>query len=365
MKAFHLALLICGAAMMFPSQSSALPVFAHRYGLTCEACHTTVPHLNAFGAAFLRDGFRPPPGLPLAPDVFPIALKVNLQYSSEPDPNGLPKAIVDEVELLASGPVTPHVSYRLEQYMVDGGEPGLTRDAWLEFLSRPAFGDTGSALRVTAGQFTLPLPVDPETQRETINHYQIFDQKVGDDPFDFFNDGMGIDIAYGRETDGTVVHLMALKGHDPQSGLPTSGVDSDAYAQTGGKTAVFSAYYHSGTRRFGSVLDLFNRQGLGADLFIGKAEADIVVQQGFDSAANAAGAAARSSGGFAQVRWAFSPALTALSRYDSTYDPFAGLQQSLTTTLVMRVRRNAKVTVEDVSAGHGHQTFNAAFLFAY
>src|SRR5271166_3674523 len=148
---------------------------------------------------------------PLAADVFPIALKVNLQYSSEPDPNGLPKAIVDEVELLASGPVTPHVSYRLEQYMVDGGEPGLTRDAWLEFLSRPAFGDTGSALRVTAGQFTLPLPVDPETQRETINHYQIFDQKVGDDPFDCFNDGMGIDIAYGRETDGTVVHLMALK----------------------------------------------------------------------------------------------------------------------------------------------------------
>lgn len=365
MRIINLATLACGAALLLPSRSVALPVFAHRYGLTCEACHTTVPHLNAFGEAFLRDGFRPAPGLRAQHGVFPVALKINLQYSSAPDPNGLPKAIVDEVELLAAAPVTPHVSYRLEQYVVDGGEPGLTRDAWLQFISRPAFGDSAPALRVTAGQFTLPLPVDPETQRETINHYQIFDQKIGDDPFDFFNDGMGVDVAYGRELNGTVVHLMALKGHDPQSGLPTSGVDSGAYVQTGGSIAVLCAYYHGGTRRFGSILDAFARQGLGFDLFAGKAEADLVAQQGFDSAANAAAAAAHSSGGFAQVRWSFSPALTALSRYDSTDDPFARLQQSVTTTLVMRVRRNAKVTVEDVYAGHGHQTFNAAFLFAY
>jgi len=365
MKTIRLAMLICGTALLYPARAFALPVFAHRYGLTCQACHTTVPHLNPFGEAFLHDGFRPPPGLPLRPDVFPVALKVNLQYSSLPDPDGLPKAIVDEIELLAAGPVTHHVSYRLEQYVVDGGEPGLTRDAWLQFTSRPAFGDTGSALRVTGGQFTLPLPVDPETQRETINHYQIFDQKVGDDPFDFFNDGIGIDAAYGRESNGTIVHLMALKGHDPQSGLPTSGVDSGAYVQTGGTTTDFSAYYHGGTRRFGSVLDVFNRQGLGANVYLGKAEADLLVQQGFDSAATASAIAARSSGGFAQLRWSFSPALTALSRYDTTYGPFVGLQQSLTTTMVVRVQRNAKVTVEDVFAGHGQQTLNAAFLFAY
>ena len=349
--------------LALPAQALALPVFAHRYGLSCQACHTTVPHLNPFGTEFLRAGYRLPPNfIPGHP--FPVALKVNLQYSSEPDPNGLPKAIVDEVELLAGGTVSKHVSYRLEQYLVDGGVPGLTRDAFLFFTSRPAFGDPAPSLRLTGGQFTLPLPVDPETQRETINHYQVFDQKVGENPFDFFNDGLGMDIAYGRQANGTEIEALALKGHDPQSGLPTSGVDTGIYAQSNGKVATLSLYGHVGTRRFSSVTDVFHREGLGATFVFGKAEVNLVGQLGNDSHANSTGEAASSSGGFAQVRWAFSPALTALSRYDSTYDPFSGLQQSLTTTLVVRLRRNYKLTLEDVDFGR-HQTFNAALLFAY
>ena len=355
----------CALLLFFiaPSSALALPVFAHRYGLSCEACHTTIPHLNTFGAEFQRAGYRLPPGF-RQHSAFPIAVKVNLQYSSEPDPNGLPKAIVDELELLAGGAVSKHVSYRLEQYIVDGGEPGLTRDAFLFYTSRPAFGDTAPSLRLTGGQFTLPLPVDPETQRETINHYQIYDQRVGQNPFDFFNDGIGADVAYGREVDGTEVEVLALKGHDPQSGLPTSGVDSGLYARTGGNIAAASLYTHFGTRRFGAIVDSFSREGLGATLSVGKAELVLVGQIGYDAHADSAGAPAHSSGGFAQARWAFSPGLTALARYDSTYDPYNGIAQSLTATLVARLRRNCKITVEDVYYGT-HQTLNAALLFAY
>lgn len=351
------------AFLALPAEARALPVFAHRYGLSCQTCHSTVPHLNAFGTEFLRAGYRLPSNF-IQRQAFPVALKVNLQYSSEPDSNGLPKAIVDEVELLAGAAVTKHVSYRLEQYLVDGGEPGLTRDAFLYFTSRPTFGDLAPSLRLTGGQFTLPLPVDPETQRETINHYQIFDQRVGDDPFDFFNDGLGADVAYGRQANGSELELLALKGHDPQSGLPTSGVDTGAYAQTSGGVAMLSLYAHAGTRRFASVTDVFHREGLGAAFVWGKAELNLVGQLGDDSHANDAGMPASSSGGFVQIRWAFSPALTALSRYDITNDPFNQRQQSLTTTLVMRLRRNYKLTVEDVDLGQ-HQTLNAALLFAY
>jgi hypothetical protein len=350
-------------AIGFPAQSLALPVFAHRFGFSCQMCHTTVPHLNQFGNEFLRAGYRLPPNIDVQ-HPFPVSLKVNLQYSSEPDPNGLPKAIVDEVELLAAGTVTRHVSYRLEQYLIDGGVPGLTRDAFLHFTSRPTFGDSAPSLRLTGGQFTLPLPVDPETQRETINHYQIFDQKVGDNPFDFFNDGLGADVAYGREVGGTEIEVLALKGHDPQSGLPTSGIDTGVYAQSSGRVATVSIYAHAGTRRFASVTDAFHREGFGATFAIGKADLNLIAQLGDDRHANGVGVPASSSGGFAQVRWAFSPALTALSRYDSTHDPFNGLQQSLTTTLVVRLRRNSKLTVEDVDFGR-RQTLNAALLFAY
>src|SRR5215470_10425430 len=126
---FRSAAVAATVMLLAPSPVLALPVFAHRYGLSCEACHTTVPHLNAFGAEFMRAGYRLPPNMERHP-AFPVALKVNLEYSSQPDPNGLPKFIVDEVELLAGGALTKHVSYRLEQYLVDGGEPGLTRDAF-------------------------------------------------------------------------------------------------------------------------------------------------------------------------------------------------------------------------------------------
>lgn len=363
MEKAPLAVLIFVATLMLASPARAIPVFAHRFGLSCEACHSTVPHLNAFGTAFLRAGFRLPQAF-TPRSAFPVALKVNLQYSSEPDPSGLTKAIVDEVELLAAGSLTRHVSYRLEQYLVNGGTPGSTRDAWLQFTSRPVFGDPGAALRLTAGQFTLPLPVDPETQRETINHYKIFDQKVGANPFDFFNDGIGAEVAYGRDANGSALHILALKGHDPQSGLSAAGIDTMAYGQVADANATGSAYYYQGTRRFASRLDSFHRQGLGISLLFGKGQADLLVQRGSDSAGMLMGGAAKSSGGFAQLRWGFSPALTVLARYDAAYDPFGGLQESLTTTLVVRARRNSKLTFEDVSSG-GRQTLNAAFLFAY
>ena len=353
---------LAGTFLCRPPAARALPVFAHRYDLSCQVCHTTIPHLNAFGAAFLRAGFRLPPGFH-EQQAFPVALKVNLQYSSEAGMPPLPKAIVDEVELLAGGTVSRHVSYRLEQYLVDGGERGLTRDAWLQFSSRPTFGDSGSALRVTAGEFTLPLPVDPETQRETINHYLIFDQTVGANPFNFFDDRIGVDAAFGRATNGADVHVLALKGHDPQSGLPTSGADSMLYVQTGGRTTL-SAYYYDGTRRFDAIVDSFHRQGVGATLLFDKAQIDLLAQSGADSHPNATGSGVTSSGGFAQARWAFSPALTALARYDRAYSAASGLQQSLTTTLVARVRHNSKITVEDLWTA-GHQTLNAAFLVAY
>ena len=60
--------------------ANALPVFAHRYGLSCEVCHTTVPHLNAFGQAFRDRGFQL--NAARQPLSIPIAAKFNLVYSS-------------------------------------------------------------------------------------------------------------------------------------------------------------------------------------------------------------------------------------------------------------------------------------------
>ncbi len=164
--------LILAAAAWRPEAALAIPLFARQYGVTCEKCHSVIPHLNAFGAAFVAYGYRIP-GVKPGP-AFPISVKANLVDSSEnqgdgPNGAGLPKAIVDEVELFTAGAIGSRGSYLVEQYAVDGGERGLLRDAWVNDRLNP--WTARIPLYLQAGQFTLPLPVDPETFRDSYQGY--------------------------------------------------------------------------------------------------------------------------------------------------------------------------------------------------
>src|SRR5580658_5252773 len=128
------------ALLAWPIPAPAVPLFAHQYGVTCEKCHSVIPHLNEFGAAFQAFGDRIP-GVQPGP-AFPISTKANLLDSSAnqgdgPNGAGLPKAIVDEIELFTTGAIGTRGTYFVEQYAVDGGERGLTRDAWVNTRLNP------------------------------------------------------------------------------------------------------------------------------------------------------------------------------------------------------------------------------------
>ncbi len=209
--------------------ASAIPVFAHRYGLTCQACHTEVPHLTAFGAAFLSAGYR----LPAVSEepAFPVAVRTQLAYASagaaDPDASTtgpLPKTIVDEVELLTGGSAGPRGSYWAEAYVVDGGEPGRPRDVWYAYRATPDEAKLPVVFRV--GQFTLNLPLDPETFRETTLPYAIWSQTAGSNPFTFFDVKMGGEVSVGDPGRSISGSLSFVEGHDTASTLPTYDVDS-------------------------------------------------------------------------------------------------------------------------------------------
>lgn len=320
-----LSCVLAAAAAIAPLQAAALPVFAHRYGLSCQACHTTVPHLTAFGEAFLRNGFRLPGA---THGSFPVAVKVATAYSSDADPSGLPKAVVDEVELLTGGALGSRMNYFLEQYVLDGGTAGSTRDAWLQYNA----GDT----HVRIGQFTLPLPVDPETQRDTLAHYLLYDQTVGQNTFSFFDPHDGVDV-YGINDRGDSLHAVV------------SGRDVMGYGakRIGGLTLY--AYHYRGH-------DAFFRQGVGAGERFGKFDVLSVVQRGVDRVG-------LSSGGFAEAHYAFSPALTAVARYDRVWNSFDGAEHQTVLSLVTRPARNMRFTIEDqITDRH---TLNVGWLFAY
>jgi hypothetical protein len=60
-------LFVIGAGLLLAgSPGYALPVFARRYGETCQKCHSIPPRLNAFGLAFQANRYNWPGGKPPA-----------------------------------------------------------------------------------------------------------------------------------------------------------------------------------------------------------------------------------------------------------------------------------------------------------
>jgi hypothetical protein len=352
---------VFGIAVFAARPAEAIPVFAHRYGLTCQACHTAVPHLTAFGEAFKADGYRVP-GLARRA-AFPVAVKVNLEYGSEAG-DGLPKAVVDEVELLMGGTIGTRGAYFAEQYVVDGGRPGNTRDLWASWQITPEGARTPVSVR--GGQFGLQLPLEPETFRETTDHYAIWDQTAGDNRFTFFAPKVGVEAAVGSEAHGLSGAFAAVQGHDSGSGVVAHRVDRYVYAQHARGDVVLSAYRYDGTRAIGGDDDRFWRQGYGAGIERGRMRIDAVYQHGFDTHASAGGAL-RSSGAFIQLRYELSPRAFAVARYDATQDTV--FSRAIIAGGGYRIARNARLTVfdtlhrgEDRARVHSLST---ALLFAF
>jgi hypothetical protein len=347
------AAIVAIALGMFSARPAmAIPVFAHQYDVTCAKCHSVIPHLNAFGAAFAASGDRIP-GVTPGP-AFPLAAKINMLLSSEDQGSGvngagLGKSIVDEVEVFTTGAIGARGAYFVEQYAVDGGEHGLLRDAWIDDRVSP--WDARVPVSVQAGSFTLPLPVDPETFRDTYQDYTVYTQTVGADPFNFFDPKIGGRVGIGDPLRGPSLQLFAGPGHDRQSGVPTTGTDLMEFAQFVAGPLAPSVYHYAGHREVADgVFDSFERTGFG--LTYGqwsRFSSEAVLQTGWDSdCVVALRAGCASSGGFEQLRYAFNRRLFSEVRYEGTDDPTNGLTRDAAILLGFGPSEHSRITVEDV-----------------
>jgi hypothetical protein len=363
-----------------PQCAEAIPVFAHRYGLTCQACHTEVPHLTPFGATFLANGYRLP-GIKPKP-AFPVALRVEVNYASagavDPDAvkGPLPKTIVNEIELLTGGSVGSRGSYWFEPYIVDGGFPGFVRDAWYAQRLTPDGAPVPFLVRL--GQFTLPLPLDPETFRETTQPYAIWGQTAGLNPFTFFDTKIGAELEIGnpaREIAGTI---SFLKGADTQSGLPRLGTDTMATLERDLGDFRLTAYRYDGSRPlagygfnntqfFTGIGDRFWRNGFGAGWTHARTEVNAVYQIGNDSATDVYHDALVTSGGFLQVRQTLGDRAFAIARWDAINGPT--FVRTVTAGVGYRLTPNSRLTLFETAQrdfnGNLLHIISSSLLFAY
>lgn len=317
------------------------------------------PDSNTFGEDFRFNGFSLPGGR----RVFPVAVKVNLTDSSAADSSGLPKAVVDEIELLAGGTLGKKTSYFVEQYVIDGGRPGLPRDAWLAFdLSGKRSNDR---IKATVGQWSLPLPVEVESERDTLAHYAVYDQIVGANTFRFFDPRLGVDVSFASERSGVEAHLDAVAAHDPQSGVPNSGTDLFATVSGRPGPVTVGTYRYVGKRNGIAGTDAFWRQGFALQFERTKLRVTGVLQTGDDATVDGLHAfSGHSSGGFLETTYDSSTALRFVGRYDRTSDAFSVNVSQMVFAVVMRPRRNMRFTVEDLISG-GHHSLTSGLLFAY
>lgn len=361
-RAFALIFVTATSVLAMGGPARAIPLFAHRYGVSCMKCHSVIPELNTFGAQFMAHGDRilgvsPGPAFPLSAKINLVASNVN--QGPGPEGSGLPKAIVDEIELFAAGAIGERADYFAEQYVVDGGEPGDLREAWIEYRIDPWQARVPVSLQ--AGQFGLPLPVDPETFRRSYQHYTVYDQTVGNNPFSFFEPKDGAVLNLGNAARGTSLNAFAGPGHDRFSGLPSSGTDiMENVSQILGRFTI-GVYRYDGTRPSGRAFDRFVRHGYALSFASGRWLSQTVLQTGFDSNPYATpGAGAASSGGFSLLRYQIDPRLFAYARYEGTNQP-DGFARDTVLLVGYRPSRNAALTIEDVVA-HAPVTSNAVTM---
>jgi hypothetical protein len=194
---------------------------------------------------------------------------------------------------------------------------------------------------------TLPLPVDPETFRETTDHYAIWDQTAGENPFTFFEPKIGAEIALGDSQRGLSGTVSLLAGHDPGSGLPTHGRDTFAALQHAAGEFTVNVYRYDGSRRLRGADDRFWRTGYGVGWERRRTRVDAVYQSGNDTSAGTFGEALQTSGGFVQVRQALGDRTFALARWDATQG--TAFARAFIYGAGCRLSRNTRLTLFDTA----------------
>ena len=231
---------------------------------------------------------------------------------------------------------------------MDGGQPGLTRDAWIDDRLNP--WEARIPVYAQAGSFTLPLAVDPETFRDTYQSYTPYVQTVGSNPFNFFDPKIGARLGVGDPLRGLSAQLFAGPGHDRQSGLPTDGTDTMGYLQDAAGPWTLAAYRYQGLRPTPAGQDSFWRMGYGLvyDQW-GRFSSETVLQQGWDSTCGVTPqAGCASSGGFTQLRYQFNRKLFVLGRYEGTNDTTNGFTRDGVLLFGYGPSENTRLTIEDV-----------------
>ena len=319
----HTAIIALAGMLTLPRAASAIPLFAERYKLTCEQCHTVLPELNAFGKYFRAHGYRldiPKHG------TLPVAIRYQLEYEEQPvnqrrfSPGGVLLSNADV------GAISAFVHYNLG---AGGGPSGL----YLGYLATYN-AHTDSSYR--AGLFELPLLQSPGQRLDDLQQYGYYGTHVGLNDLTLASPRWGAQAerTIGSTTVNVTADLGEFKGA-PYGGIPipTGATTSAASPELGlfVKSAVLPDVTIGGDSMLGTrdiVLtgksgfdDRYDREGLLAQFTRGDVELTGEQWWGHDANADGFGTSVGSTGGYARLKYYLADHAYLGIRYDAFANP--------------------------------------------
>jgi mono/diheme cytochrome c family protein len=264
------------------ARASAIPVFANGQGISCETCHTTFPGMTPYGMMTMMTNFQ---NLDWKKQrqAFPLAVRSQIvSYLGNGDHPQ--QTMVNTLSILGGGFLGKNFTWYTEQPFVDGGEPGITEQAWISwngllhgtnslqvgkahtwFPFMPAHGWTladyllatqdngqnsfepndsrwGATFNGMSNEFMYSLSYT--TSVDPIQHAFDFNKVDGNRVLDF-------NISYGGMTKPWTVGLVGIRGTAPLVDGAGNFFDTDLFSRAGlyysyqtPKWLIQTMYYH-------------------------------------------------------------------------------------------------------------------------
>ncbi len=134
---YALGLMVVGllipGMLVAPKVSQAMPTFAQAYGLSCSACHTQVPLLNAYGRYVQRTGYASLDQTVLA-RAFPAWIGESANFNSTAGAGtGTPRTSFGNLALHGAGYLVPDVTFHAQQWITQSDQSGGIDTLWVTY----------------------------------------------------------------------------------------------------------------------------------------------------------------------------------------------------------------------------------------
>ena len=169
---------------MLPTPSSAVPVFARKYGFECTMCHSAFPRLNDFGVRFRQNGYQLPGRENEERTVLqgpaPFAARTsagwNYRHFTPDNAGGVNQFQLNSLDLLSAGLLWKNIGY-FAVYVppIKEARGVVGQDGTLEMAS-VVFSNIGSSwLNVRAGRMEPAYVPVSVKRRLSFSSYEIYD----------------------------------------------------------------------------------------------------------------------------------------------------------------------------------------------